>query len=256
MVVESAVRSGATPHNSRADQREHVSIIAELRVSGPGATLLHANRAAPGVRLELERAVAPVEGEPALFLWATGEGFEAFEAAIPDDPTVDRFEVVEDVEGRRFYRVVVDRTETADSATIEQEVGASRLSAGVTAKGLQFEIRFPDWSALQRYVDLAREADLEVTLQAVYPANEGTPPERYGLSAKQLEVLERARAGDYFAVPRGTNLDAIADDLGISKQAASERLRRGLASLLDSTLGAEAGVEWVELSSSARPEEE
>lgn len=232
-----------------------MSIIAELRVAGQGATLLRANQAAPGVRLELERAVVPTEGEAALYLWATGEGFEAFEAAMPDDPTIDRFEVVEQVEGRRFYRVVVDPTETADSASIEQEVGASRLSAGSTAKGLHFEIRFPNRSALQRYVDLTREAGLEVSLQTVYPADEGTPPERYGLSPKQLEVLERARAEDYFAVPRGTDLNAIAGELGISKQAASERLRRGLAALLDSTLGEEAGVESAELTSSPRPEE-
>lgn len=214
-----------------------MTIIAELRVSGRGATLYEANQAAPGMRLELERAVVPVEGEPALYLWATGEGFEAFEAAMPDDPTVEGFEVVDEVDGRRLYRVTVDTTETADSTSIEQEVGASRLSATITAKGLEFEIRFPDWSALQRYVHLVREIGLEVSLQAVYPAEGGPSRERYDLSQKQLTVLQRALSEGYFGVPRGTDLATVADELDISEQAASERLRRGLASLLESTIG-------------------
>lgn len=223
-----------------------MSIIAELRIAGPGVTLYRAHQAAPGITMELERAVVPSTGEPVLYLWAAGEGFEAFEtfeAAIPDDPTVDRFEVVEDVGDRRLYRIVVDVTETADSATIEQEVRASRLSARSSVKGLFFKMRFPDWSALQTYVDRVRDLELDVSLQSVYSADPDHRSEQYGLSSKQLEVLEKARAEEYFDVPRGTDLETIAEDLGISKQAASERLRRGVAALLDSTLGEDDGAD-------------
>lgn len=181
--------------------------------------------------------MVPSEGEPALYLWATGDGFESFEAAATDDPTVERVEMVEETGGRRFYRVVVDQSETTDSATIEQRVGASRLSAYTTPEGIHFRMRFPDWEALQRYIDIARDRDLDVSLQAVYGANDDHSPEQYGLSAKQLEILRESLEADYFDVPRGTDLTTLAADLGISEQAASERLRRGLASLLEATIG-------------------
>lgn len=40
----------------------------------------------------------------------------------------------------------------------------------------------------------------------------------------------------YFSVPRGTKLDEIADQLGITKQAASERVRRGTETVLRKSL--------------------
>jgi predicted DNA binding protein len=214
-----------------------VSLIAELRLSGEGVTLYRALQAAPELHLELERAVVPAEGEPVLYLWATGGGFEAFEAAALDDPTAEETELVEETAAQRFYRVVVDPSETTDSVTFEQQVGASRLATSGTAEGLHFRMRFPDWAALQQYISLGREASLEVRLKAVYSAAEDHAPEQYGLSAKQLEILKEAFTADYFDVPRGTDLTALATELDISEQAASERLRRGLASLLEATVG-------------------
>lgn len=214
-----------------------VTIIAELCVSGQGTALQSAHQAAPGVRLELERAVVPPAGAPVLFLWATGGGFDRFEAAMPDDPTVDSFELVEDAGDTRLYRVVVDPEETIDTATIDREVGASRLSAWSSADGLFYETRFPDAGTLQRYVDLLRQEGLEVSLMSVYPAGQEHRPEQYGLSDKQWVVLQRAMKLGYFGVPRETDLTELAEGLDISEQAASERLRRGLATLLVETIG-------------------
>lgn len=214
-----------------------MTIIAELRISGPGTALQDCLRAAPSITLELERSVMPADGDPVLFLWASGGDFDAFEAAVPDDPTVVSYAIVDDAGDSRLYRVVVDAEETIDSATIDSLVGASRLSTWSSAEGLFFETRFPDWDALQRYVDLLRARDLEVSLRAVYPAGRSHHPERYGLSAKQWELLQRALERDYFAVPRGVELAELAAEFDISEQAASERLRRGLATLLSETVG-------------------
>jgi predicted DNA binding protein len=227
----------ATRHNYGQSEPQHVTIIAELCLSGEGTSFHRAHQAAPGLELELERSVVPVEGEPVLFLWATGSGYDAFEAALPDDPSIEEFEVVEDAGQSRLYRVVVNTDATVDTASIDRRIGASRLSAKRTHQGAINEMRFTDWEALQAYIDLLREAGLEVSLQSVTPAGRAHRPEQYGLSEKQLEMLRTALDAGYFAVPRDTDLTTLAAELDISEQAASERLRRGLASLLAATVG-------------------
>jgi predicted DNA binding protein len=42
--------------------------------------------------------------------------------------------------------------------------------------------------------------------------------------------------GGYYGIPRGTSTQELADELGISAQAVTERLRRGVATLVNNTL--------------------
>jgi predicted DNA binding protein len=56
------------------------------------------------------------------------------------------------------------------------------------------------------------------------------------LTETQRETLEVALEEGYFEIPRGITLAALADELGVSDTAVSQRLRRGLRALLVSTL--------------------
>jgi predicted DNA binding protein len=57
------------------------------------------------------------------------------------------------------------------------------------------------------------------------------------LTAEQREALSRAVEAGYFDVPRRTTLVGLARELGISDTATSQRLRRGVATVLqDSSL--------------------
>lgn len=47
------------------------------------------------------------------------------------------------------------------------------------------------------------------------------------LTAKQREMMIAAAEMGYFEVPRQVGLESVASEIGISSQAASERLRRG-----------------------------
>ncbi len=48
--------------------------------------------------------------------------------------------------------------------------------------------------------------------------------------------LIKAKEMGYYDVPRGISLSELADELGVSHQALSERLRRGHGRLIDRTL--------------------
>jgi len=56
------------------------------------------------------------------------------------------------------------------------------------------------------------------------------------LTDKQEEALRAALSEGYYDVPRSADLETLTGILGIRRQAVSERLRRGTASLLQATL--------------------
>lgn len=213
-----------------------MSVIATVRVSGDDVALIDALQAAPAVTLEHERTVVDRLERPVHFLWATGGDLDRFEAALPDDPTIEEFEVMTGDDEHRLYRVVVRLEESVSLAKHDRAVSASRISLSVTADGVEREMRFPDRAALSEYVDRVQGEGFEVTLLRVESGVTGRRTEDYGLTDKQRRALEVAFDAGYFSVPRETDLTAVADDLGISRQAASERVRRGIETLLGNTI--------------------
>jgi len=54
-----------------------------------------------------------------------------------------------------------------------------------------------------------------------------------GLTRKQLQALRLAHENGYFSVPRESSLAEIGEELDVSTQSVSERLRRGLTVVLE-----------------------
>lgn len=214
-----------------------MSLIAQLRLSDNPLVLVPSLSAAPGMSIEREWSIADQRSDPVLFVWAKGGDFEAFEAAIPDDPTIREFERIDDEGDRRLYRVVVDRSIITNPDPIDRATDASRLSMETTAEGAVLEVRLPDREALRTYIELLRENGFSVDLLRAHSA--GQEDERYGLSAKQAEALREAHSAGYFRVPRECGLEELSDRLDVSEQAVSERIRRGLNAVLAETVASD-----------------
>lgn len=210
-----------------------MSLIAELRLSDNPIVLVPSLSAAPGMQLEREWTIADRMSDPVLFTWAGGGDFEQFEAAIPDDPTIQEFECIDEEDEKRLYRVIVDRSVITNPAPIDRETGASRISIETTSEGAVLELRLPDREALREYIDRLQEEGFTVDLLRVHPAD--VEAEGHSLSEKQADALQEARAAGYFRVPRETDLETLSDRLGVSEQAVSERIRRGLDAVLAET---------------------
>ena len=218
-----------------------MSLIAELRLADAPLVLRPSLQAAPEMTLKREWATAADRtADPVLFVWASGGDFAAFEAALPADPTISEHECIDDRGDRRLYRVVVNRDVTTNPAPIERETGASRLSIETTVDGAVLEVRLPDRDALTECIRLLRESGFTVDLLRAHEANDGGGRE-YGLSEKQAEAVREALRAGYFEVPRETDLEELADRFDISEQALSERLRRGVSSVLAATVGEPEG---------------
>ncbi|WP_435117990.1 helix-turn-helix domain-containing protein [Halolamina sp. C58] len=212
-----------------------MSLIAELRISGEPFALSRALSAAPGMRAETEYSVSAPVG-PVVFLWGWGGEFEAFESALPEDPTVREFELIEDGGDRRLYEVVLDDTaDLIDPGVLHRQTSASQLRMVTGANYAIVTERLPDHESLAAYIAHCREHGYEVELLRAYPADDDHG--RYDLSTKQVEALCAALEAGYFETPRGTDLGTLAEEFDISEQALSERLRRGVAAVLESTVG-------------------
>ncbi|MFC5970574.1 bacterio-opsin activator domain-containing protein [Halomarina salina] len=201
-------------------------------------TLLDALRQMPSTRVRWEESHTTPNGEMLMLFWAESDDFEAFEAAMHDDPTVTAPRLLTEFTDRRLYQVeqigegraqsVYDSLTTA-GGIIEECIG--------THDGWTVEIEFPDNDTLQHFHSVCEDHGLEFDLLQKYEASENTEQSNhYGLSKKQRETLIRAAEKGYFHVPRGTDLDTIAAELDISHQAASERVRRAMDILIDHTL--------------------
>ncbi|MBP1986252.1 helix-turn-helix domain-containing protein [Halolamina salifodinae] len=212
-----------------------MSLIAELRISGESFALGEALAAAPGMRVETEYSV-PAPAGPIVFVWAWGGEFEPFEASLPEDPTVQEFDLIEGGGDRRLYEIVLDDGPALiDPAPLHRQTSASQLRMVTLANCAIITERLPDRDSLSEYIRLCREHGYEVELLRAYPADDQHG--RYDLSEKQAAALRAALDAGYFETPRKTDLGTLAAAFDISEQALSERLRRGVAAVLESTVG-------------------
>lgn len=172
--------------------------------------------------------------------WAYGDDFEVFEDGLDADPTIAEFVLLAEIEDHRLYRVTF--TEAAEDKfifPIATELDVTFLDIAVTKEGVHYNARFPSREALLEIRDACRERDLTFHLNRMYNEEQTKRVGRdskYGVTEAQREALLAALDYGYYAIPREATLEEVASELGISTQAISTRLRRGLANLLDSTL--------------------
>jgi len=207
-------------------------MLAEFRFESP---LLRTTLRESAVREVTVEQLDATETIPLRSLcWVDDDRTETFEAGLEADRTVERADQVVETDCAAQYDVrhteQPPETEMYDIAIEEEGVFISG-----TRRPDHWEVgmRFPDRAAFATFQDRVALPDL-----SVQSMRQETSPqtEQYGLSDPQREILRLASEEDYFDVPRQSSLADLADELGVSSQAASERLRRGLDSLVDRAL--------------------
>jgi len=129
----------------------------------------------------------------------------------------------EGFDGAAVYRAAVER----DGVFV-----AGRADAGAWTLRLQF----PDRDAAGAFRERCAAAGVDGSVEALYEREVPPRAARFRLTEPQRRALAVAAAQGYFEVPRETSLAGLADELDVSSQAASERVRRGLDSLVEEAL--------------------
>ncbi|MBX0297955.1 helix-turn-helix domain-containing protein [Halomicroarcula sp. F27] len=233
----SVMRASNSDDNKRTDREPtdaETRLIIEFTVPAETFILAHTLRAVPDIIVELEQFV-PTYGEGFPYLWVTDNDDDtSFEEHAAEDPTIVTYSQAADLDGGALYEVEWTDTETPilewlrnhDVVVLEAEGNDDKwtFKLRVTSRAVL--------SDLQRYCN---DHDITFDLIRLY---ELTDPKmgQYNITAKQREILLAALEHGYFEIPRETTLKELGDMVGITKRAASERLRRAHTNLVSNTL--------------------
>lgn len=90
----------------------------------------------------------------------------------------------------------------------------------------RFQLRFPTDAAASQFQQQCHETGLTIDVTSVHDTSRSGAARPDELTTPQRDLLELALGSGYFAIPRQATLVELAEELGVSDQAASERLRR------------------------------
>lgn len=214
-----------------------MSLIAEFSVPADGFALSDALAVAPGIRIEVERLATHSREWVMPFLWASGDGLDAFEDALDEDPTVEECKILDRFEGTTLFVVRwADRVESLVDSMIDRHAIVRRAAASDDQWFL--EIQFSADEELSEF----RE-HFEGDAFELHRKYRTTDPARgqFGLTPEQRETLVLASELGYFSVPREATVEDLADELGVSANSVSQRLRRAHDRLVHQTLVADHG---------------
>jgi predicted DNA binding protein len=211
-----------------------MAVVAELTIKSEDFDLGRVTSVAGGMHIELERVV-PSGGDIMPFFWAKGKSFERFEREVRENRIVEDLSAVARVEDRVLYHVSWGET-VSSLTTILTESEATILEAQGNTPW-SFRLRFNDHAGLTEFHNRCQEEEIDFHVERIYTLTEGeTGIYSFDITPQQQEALVTAVSNGYFEVPRQTTLKEVAGELGISPQAASERIRRGADSVLRKVL--------------------
>ncbi|SEW14395.1 helix-turn-helix domain-containing protein [Natrinema salifodinae] len=209
-----------------------MSTIADLRLPAADAALAIAFERAPEATFELESSVSKTRPS----LWVAGVDRETVERAFAADPTVAAAELLVETDSRLLYDVTfVEETDTTrlwDDLLVD---GGSLLEARASDGWWQVTVRYRDRDTLCDAYDRLVDRGINADLRRVTDVSEAGDRETR-LTPEQEEALEAALEYGYFEIPRDISMEELADELGISHQALSERFRRAYETLVDAEL--------------------
>ncbi len=211
-----------------------MAVIAHLRIPAESFELGRILDVEHSGTIELENMV-PLGEKAVPFFSVSDDVRESFEDSVENHPSVEGIVEVTRHDSERLYSLDwnVGRDVFFQGVL---ELHGQLLSATGTACTWEFEIRFRTHEALSEFQDYCANAHITLEVGRIYnPVRPGTGM-WYGVTQPQRETLMRTVQGGYYSIPRRMSTQELADELGISDQAVTERLRRAIVALTDNTL--------------------
>lgn len=201
----------------------------------------------PTATLELDRVVP--SGDTVMpFFWVhltdSATDLESIEEFIDDLPELRQAVLIEDLGDKGLFWAEWEPEYMGIMAAIPA-ADLAVLSASGSGDGWVFELRARNGDQLSRFQRLCEDEDIEVSLTKLTRLSEQSEEGQYDLTPEQQEALLLAFDNGYYEDPRETDIETLAEKIGITRQAFSSRLRRGYRNLLASTI-----VEGAQLSDS------
>lgn len=166
-------------------------------------------------------------------VWARASDLDHLDDAVRNDPTTENVELLSAFADEHLYRMEwVDRVELVVRIVASQ---GTILDARTDDGQWVLRVLYASSEGLHDTETYCEDRDVQFTVRAIHEMD-GDPSGRYGLTEEQYEALTTACERGYYSVPREVELEEFADELEITHQALSERLRRAVEALTTDTL--------------------
>lgn len=211
-----------------------MSVIVHLRIPADSFELGRILAMQTSTSVELMTMVPIGESAVPLFTVLDTED-QSLEEAINDHPSVNDVQIMSEHGDETVFALDwrVDRDIFFQGI---HETSAHILGAKGTKDTWEFELRFPDHQSLSNFQQHCIDGHIELEIGRIYnPTRPGTGP-WFGLSEAQRSTLMRAVEGGYYSIPRRMSTKDLAEEFDVSDQAVTERLRRAIMALVESTL--------------------
>lgn len=226
-------------HETRSGSESNsIALLAEINLLHPELALQVALRDCPDIRITPNyESVDQSTSTETVFFTAHGpeEQFPAFEKALADDSTVTNTERVASYSDRQVYR-----TELTDNVVHFMPLTVTTLGQVLNREGdiggWTLSIRFPSRDELIQFNRLCKAEGISVNVLALLETDAGEEDDVLGLTEKQQTLLAKAYESGYFESPRRISQLDLAEEVGVSKSAISQRLRRSMGALCNATL--------------------
>lgn len=211
-----------------------MGVVADFRIPSESFLLPEALAAEPSATVEAERLASHSTEWVLPFHWVADADFERFHEAMEGDPTVDDVAVTEDTGDSVLYRVEW-ADELIELITEITDRHATILEAKAHDENWRIQLRFAKEDQVSSFRDHFSDRGRSFEVEKIYHPT--APRQReYGLTAEQRDTLVTAFERGYYNVPRDVDMEGLADALGVSSNAVSQRLRRGSSNLVRHTV--------------------
>lgn len=212
-----------------------MNVIAEIHVSHDDLVLIPTIRSIDDatIRWEYETSVDAEHGrERVLFVSAFGNAARTLEAPLEADHTVANPTRIATFAERTIYRVRIATDVDLVPPSWAVEWGAFTFRIVADDRGWILRVHLPSRDALVAFNDYCRRQDISFRVAQLYESESVDELATIGLSDQQRDILLTALYAGYYDIPRKGTQEDIADQLGISTSAVSQRLRRAVAQLI------------------------
>lgn len=211
-----------------------MSVIAEFQIPSRHFELGQILSVEGQTSIELETLV-PVGQSTVPLFWVHNSTRESFVEQVQNHSSVTTAREVDVFEDRTLFTLDWDAGSDVLFRGI-QEFEGQVISAVGTQNTWEFELRFDGHESLSAFTEYCESEGISLDITRVYNPTDPENSLWYGLTEPQREAIMLACREGYYDIPRGCTTKELADQLGISDQAVTERLRRAIDRLVTKTL--------------------
>lgn len=188
----------------------------------------------PAARIELDRVV-PTAKAVIPYFWIHTDDTEPLRTDLAGDIGIEELTIIDELEGQVFVRIEWNFDhESVLTAIVNTDV--TLLSGIGDEEQWMFEVRAHNQQEISEFQSYCHERGIPIQLTQLHALASLKSDREYDLTDGQREALLLAYSRGHFDSPRDATQGDLADELGITRQAVSSRLQRGIRRLIASTL--------------------